>query len=43
MSRMFSWIFHRLPGPAWVRILLFSAVIIYGVVLAVRFLVPWTD
>jgi len=38
---MYGWIFRRLPGPLWVR-LLTSLVLLAGVlVLMVQFLFPW--
>jgi hypothetical protein len=38
---VYAWIFARLPGPLWVRVLL-AALLVAGVVLALMELVfPW--
>ena len=38
---MYAWLFRRLPGPLWMKILL-SAAILAGVLLVlVEFVFPW--
>ncbi|WP_432245345.1 hypothetical protein ACRB8A_00100 [Arthrobacter sp. G.S.26] len=38
---MYSWLFHHLPGPMWLRIAISLVLIGVALVLMVLYLFPW--
>jgi hypothetical protein len=38
---MYGWIFRRLPGPLWLRLVTALVLLAGGLVLMVQFLFPW--
>lgn len=40
---MYAWIFRKLPGPLWTRILLAVTFIAMGVYVSFEFVFPWAS
>ena len=40
---MYRWIFHKFPGPIWVRILGLAAMTATAVLLLFGFVFPWAE
>jgi hypothetical protein len=38
---MYGWIFSRLPGPLWVRVLLAAVMIVVAVAALMEIVFPW--
>ncbi len=38
---MYGWLFRRLPGPLWVRILLSAVLIAAAVLVLMEYVFPW--